>query len=190
MSPECAVIDLDQHEPAERSSITRGHLATRRKLILRLVAAFVAGVVFGGIGVGELRDLREERERTAAVALVAIPESAKSGGSSTQGSVELTGQLRLINAGHTPITIHTIQADRPGVLLRNVGQPRLLRPGGNVQILVELRFECSIAFQPEPVSIRFSVETDVKKIREVRYPIALVGSDWERDALPLCKLGG
>ena len=188
MSPEHEVIDLDKHDHERAvSSTTHGHVATRQKMILRLVAAFIAGVVLGGVGVGQLRDSREQRERAAVVALVALPESVNLGGSSIEGSVELNGQLLLINAGPAPITVHAVHAERPGVLIRNTGQPRLLRPGGTGQILVELQFECSIAFQPEPLSVRFSVETDNKQVSEVRYPVALVGSSWERDAMSMCE---
>ncbi|SCG59368.1 hypothetical protein [Micromonospora inositola] len=183
------MIDLDErnHQPAESGTITSDRLMARRKMTLRLVAAFVVGVVLGGFGVSELRDSRDQRERNALVALVALPQSADFGGSSAQGSVQLSGQLMLINAGPAPITVRRVQAERPDVVVRSTGQPRLLPPGGTGQLLVELRFECSIAFQPEPLSLRLSVETDDKQVREVTYPVALVGSDWERDAQSMCE---
>ncbi|WBB92257.1 hypothetical protein [Verrucosispora sp. WMMC514] len=181
------MIDLDEqnHRQAESGTISGRHIA-RRKMVLRLVAAFVVGVVLGGFGVSELRDSRDQRERSAAVALVALPRSADFGGSSAQGSIQLSGQLTLINAGPAPITVRGVQAERPGAAVRGTGQPRLLPPGGTGQLLVELRFECSIAFQPEPLSLRLSVETEDGQVREVTHPVALVGSDWERDAKSMC----
>ncbi|WP_406072072.1 hypothetical protein [Micromonospora sp. NBC_01638] len=189
MASEHAVIDLgdDEHKPVDRSGTTQGNVASRQKTTLRLVAVFVVGVVLGGLGVGELRDSREQRERSAVVTLVALPASVNSGGSYALGSVQLNGQLTLINAGPTPITIRAVRAEGPGVQVRDVGQPRLVRPGGTGQIIVDLQFECSIAFQPEPLSVRFSVETDDKQVREVRYPVALVGSAWQEIALPMCE---
>ncbi|GAA4573298.1 hypothetical protein GCM10023176_38010 [Micromonospora coerulea] len=183
------MIDLDEHnhQPAESATATPDRLKVRRKTTLRLVAAFVVGVVLGGFGASELRDSRDQRERNAVVALVALPQSAHFGGSSAPGSVQLSGQLMLINAGPAPITVRGGQAERPGVAVRSTGQPRLLPPGGTGQLLVALRFECSIAFQPEPLSLRLSVETDDKQVREVTYPVPLVGSDWERDAQSMCE---
>ncbi|WP_319463947.1 hypothetical protein [Micromonospora sp. RTP1Z1] len=185
------MIDLDEqnHQPAKSGTTTHDRLMARRKMTLRLVAAFVVGVVLGGFGVSQLRDSRDQRERNAVVALVALPQSANLGGSFSEGSVQLPGQLMLINAGPAPITVRAVQAERPGVVVRNTGQLRLLPPGGTGQVLVELRFECSIAFQPEPLSLRLSVETDDKRVREVTYPVALAGSDWERDALGMCPRG-
>ncbi|MFR9778678.1 hypothetical protein ACL02O_21855 [Micromonospora sp. MS34] len=183
------MIDLDEqnHQAAKSATTTADRLMARRKMALRLVAAFVVGVVLGGFGVSELRDSRDQRERNGAVALVALPRSADFGGSSAQGSVQLSGLLMLINAGPAPITVRRVQAERPGVDVRSTGQPRLLPPGGTGQVLVELRFECSIAFRPEPLSLRVSVETGDKRVSEVTYPVALVGSDWERDALSMCE---
>ncbi|AEB46871.1 hypothetical protein [Micromonospora maris] len=184
------MIDLDgqNHQPAETGTGTSDRPMARRKMTLRLVAALVVGVVLGGFGVSELRDSRDLRERNAVVALVALPQSANYGGSAAQGSVQLSGQLLLINAGPAPITVRGVQAEGPGVAVRSIGQPRLLPPGGTGQLLVELRFECAVAFQPEPLSLRFSVETDDRQVREVTHPVALVGSAWERDAQRMCEL--
>ncbi|MEU5671545.1 hypothetical protein ABZ749_14470 [Micromonospora sp. NPDC047753] len=189
MAVEQVVIDLDEHdhESAERSAITHRNVANRRKVLLQLVAAFVIGVVLGGIGVAELRDSRAQHDRSSVVALVALPESGYSGGSNSRGIVRLNGQLTLINTGPAPITIRAIQAERPGVQVRDMGQARLIRPGGTGQILVDLQLECSTAFQPEPLSVRFSVETEDKRLREARYPVALVGSAWQEDALRMCE---
>ncbi|MCG5436229.1 hypothetical protein [Micromonospora foliorum] len=189
MAAEHVVIDLDQHgdEPADRSGITQGNVANKRTVLLQLVAAFVIGVVLGGIGVGELRDSRAQRERSTMVALVALPESGYSGGSNSRGTVRLNGQLTLINAGPAPITIRAVQAEGPGVQVHGTGLARLVRPGGTGQILVDLQLECSTAFQPEPLSVRLSVETEDKRLREARYPVALVGSAWQEDALGMCE---
>jgi hypothetical protein len=72
---EHAVIDLDDEnrQPAGLGTATSERLMARRKMTLRLVAAFAVGVVLGGFGVSELRDSREQRERNAVVALVAVP---------------------------------------------------------------------------------------------------------------------
>ncbi|MER7589482.1 hypothetical protein ABTW72_18300 [Micromonospora sp. NPDC127501] len=189
MAAQHVVIDLDEHghEPAERSDITHGIVANRRNVLLPLVAAFVIGVVLGGIGVGELRDSRAQRERSAVVSLVALPESGYSGGSNSRGTVVLDGQLTLINTGPAPITIRAVQAERPGVQVRGRGQARHVRPGGIGQIRVDLQLECATAFDLEPLSVRFSVETEDKRLREVRYPVALVGSAWQENALHLCE---
>ncbi|WP_410815532.1 hypothetical protein [Micromonospora sp. 050-3] len=189
MAAEHVVIDLDEpaHEPDERGGTTQRNVANRRSVLLQLVVAFVIGVVLGGIGVGELRDSRAQRERSSVVALVALPESGYSGGSNSRGTVRLNGQLTLINTGPAPITIRAIQAEGPGAQVRGMGQARLIRPGGTGQILVDLTLECSTAFQPEPLSVRFSVETEDKRLREVRYPVALVGSAWQEDALGMCE---
>ncbi|MET7821612.1 hypothetical protein [Micromonospora zamorensis] len=189
MASEHVVIDLDErdHEQAERSRNVEGKVANRRELLRRFLAAFVCGVVLGGVGVSTLRDSRAQRERSAVVTLVALPGSGYSGGSNDRGSVRLNGQLTLINTGPAPITIRAVHAERPGVQVSGMGQARLIRPGGTGQILVDLQLDCSIAFQPEPLSVRFSVETDDKRVREVRHPVALVGSAWQQDALGMCE---
>ncbi|MFG2167905.1 hypothetical protein [Micromonospora chersina] len=183
------MIDLDEQsrQPAESGTATSDRLMARRTITLRLVAAFVVGVVLGGFGVSQLRDSRDQREQNAVVALVAVPQSADFGGSSySQGSVQLSGLLMVINAGPAPTTVRGVQAERPGVAMHSIGQARRLPPGGAGQLVIELRFECSVAFRPEPLPLRISVETEDKDVREVAYPVALVGSDWERDALDLC----
>ncbi|MGC4797031.1 hypothetical protein ACLQ3H_23355 [Micromonospora saelicesensis] len=189
MAAEHVVIDLDEHghEPAERSGITHGNVANRRNVLLALVAAFVIGVVLGGIGVGELRDSRAQRKRSTVVSLVALPESGYSGASNSRGTVVLDGQLTLINTGPAPITIRAVQAERPGVQVRDMGKARHVRPGGTGQIRVELQLECATAFDVEPLSVRFSVETEDKRLREVRYPVALIGSAWQENAMHLCE---
>ncbi|MCX5121079.1 hypothetical protein OG992_28270 [Micromonospora sp. NBC_00362] len=189
MAAEHVVIDLDEHgpEPAQRSGSIHGNIANKRKILLSLVAAFAIGVVLGGIGVGELRDSRAQREQSTVVSLVALPESGFSGGFNSRGTVLLNGQLTLINTGPAPITIRAAQAERPGVQVRSMGQARQVRPGGTGQIPVELQLECATAFELEPLSVRFSVETEDKRLREARYPVALVGSAWQEDAQRLCE---
>lgn len=181
------MIDLDDenHQPAESNTAASGRLTMRRKMALRLVAAFVVGVVLGGLGVSELRDSREQRERNSVVALVAVPQSA-SGGLFSQGWVQLNGQLMLINTGPAPITVRGVTAERRGVMIHSIEDSRLLRPGGTGQVMVELRLDCSRSFQPEPLSLRLSVQTGDEHVREVSYPVVLQGNDWQREALGEC----
>ncbi|MEV0427519.1 hypothetical protein [Micromonospora sp. NPDC050495] len=179
------MIDLDDQDqrPARPGAdpVTDG-----RKVALGLVAAFVAGVVLGGVGISQLRDSRAQRERNAVVALVAVPRSANLGGSSVQGSVQLSGLLMVVNTGPAPVTVRGVTAERPGVVLRSIEDSRLLPAGGTGQVVVELRFDCTTAFQSDPLSLRLSVETGDARTREVSYPVALFGSEWHRDAMTMC----
>ena len=179
------MIDLDDQDqrPARPgvAPVTAG-----RKIALGLVAAFVAGVALGGVGISKLRDSRAQRERNAVVALVAVPRSANLEGSSAQGYVQLSGLLMVVNAGPAPITVRGVTAERPGVVLRSIEDSRLLPAGGTGQVMVELRFDCAIAFQPDPLSLRLSVETGDARTRAVSYPVTLLGSDWHRDAVTVC----
>ncbi|MEV4658784.1 hypothetical protein [Micromonospora sp. NPDC049301] len=188
MSAEHNVIDLDEHDPqpALSDGTVSVRLVTKRKWNVRLVAAFVVGVVLGGIGVGELRDSREERERNASVSLVAFPASAAGGGSDAMGILWMDGQLAVINAGPAPITVSAASGQRPGVQVHDTGQSRLLRPGGTGWINVKLRIECALAFGSEPLSIRFSVETADRQVSEVSYPVAVAGSVWHYGAERPC----
>ncbi|MER7894276.1 hypothetical protein ABTX15_31160 [Micromonospora sp. NPDC094482] len=181
------MIDLDEHNHQPSGTTAHDRLVVRQKMTLWLVAAFVVGIVLGGFGVSQLLDSRDQRERNAMVALVAFPQSASLGSSASEGSVQLSGYLALANAGPAPITVRGVHAERPGVVIRTIGHPRLLPPGSTGQLAVELRFECSVArIQREPLPLGLSVETDDEQGREVSYPVALVGSDWERDALSSC----
>ncbi|MEW2593663.1 hypothetical protein [Micromonospora aurantiaca] len=192
MSAEHEVIDLDErdHRPADSDGAVPGRRVSGRTMNVRLVAAFVIGAVLGGVGVSELRVSRDERERNASVALVALPQDRVSGGSGTEalGVVQLNGQLAVINTGPAPITVGAAVGQRPGIQVRDTGQSRLLRPGGTGWIDVEVRVECasSTAFESEPLSIRFSVETADRQAREVSYPVAVKGSAWEREAEMPC----
>lgn len=189
MSAGREVIDLDEHyyEPVEAGGANPDRLMVRRKINVRLVAAFVVGVVLGGVGVSELRDSREDRERNAAVSLVAFPASTRSASSDVTGVGQMSSQLAVINAGPAPITVRAATGQRPGVRVHDTGKSRLLRPGGTGWIDVKLRIECSIAFGgSEPLSLRFSVETADQQIKETSYPVALVGSTWHQDAERLC----
>ncbi|MFU8854950.1 hypothetical protein ACNAW0_28870 [Micromonospora sp. SL1-18] len=191
MSAEHEVIDLDEHDhrPAESGGTTPDRLVIRRKMNVRLVAAFVVGAVLGGVGVSELRDSRDERERNASVSLVAFPAYSGSGGSGSDGPgvIQMDGQLAVINAGPAPITVGAAVGQRPGIQVRDTGQSRLLRPGGTGWIDVQLRIECSTAFESEPLSIRFSVETADRQVREVSYPVAVKGSAWHQGAEMPCS---
>ncbi|MCW3818610.1 hypothetical protein ONA91_29645 [Micromonospora sp. DR5-3] len=191
MPAEHEVIDLDEHDhrPAESGGITPDRLVARRKMNVRLVAAFVVGAVLGGVGVSELRDSRDERERNASVSLVAFPESSisrRTDITTIPAVVQMDGRLAVINAGPAPITVRAAAGQRPGIQVRDTGQSRLLRPGGTGWIDVQLRIECSTAFESEPLSIRFSVETADRQIREVSYPVAVEGSAWDRGAEQPC----
>lgn len=188
MSPE-HVIDLDErvHQSAASAGATPDRRMVRRKMNARLVAAFVIGIVLGGVGVSELRDSREERERNASVSVVAFPASVGGGGSDVKGVFQVDGQLAVVNAGPAPITVRAATGQGPGVLVRDAGRSRLLRPGGTGWIGVNVRLECSVAFGSEPLSMRFSVETADRQIREVSYPVAVVGSVWHRAAEKPCE---
>lgn len=179
------MIDLD--EPDQRPSEPAAPPGVAgRKLALVLVAAFVAGVALGGFGISQLRDSRAQRERNAAVALVAVPRPANLGGSSAQGRVQLTGLLMLINTGPAPVTVRGVTATGPGAELHSIEDSRLLPAGGTGEVVVELRLECTTAFQPGPLPLRLSVATGDGRTREFTYPLVLFGSEWHRDAMGMC----
>ncbi|MEU8262363.1 hypothetical protein AB0C02_17245 [Micromonospora sp. NPDC048999] len=188
MSAEREVIDLDEYDrrPAEPGRATPGRLMARRKMAVRVVTGFVVGVVLGGVGVNELRDSRAERERNASVSLVAFPASVSSGATDDTGILQLDAQLAVISAGPAPITIQAVTGQRSGIQVRDTGQSQLLRPGGTGWINVKLSIECSTAFESEPLSIRFSVETADRQVREARSPVAVVGSLWHQAAEQPC----
>ncbi|WP_328652601.1 hypothetical protein OG598_00790 [Micromonospora sp. NBC_00330] len=184
------MIDLDERNNQSAKSGTPAHdrSVLRQKVPLRLLAAFAVGVVLGGFGFSQLRDSRDQRDRNAVVALVAFPQSADSGSAASEGSVRLSGYLALANGGPGPSTVRGVHAERPGVVIHSIGAPRLLPPGSTGQLAVELWFECSVArLQREPLPLGLSVETDDEQGRKVSYPVALVGDDWERDALSKCS---
>ncbi|PZG12578.1 hypothetical protein C1I95_25455 [Micromonospora craterilacus] len=185
MSAEPEVIDLDGRPPAE-SAGAAARSAIRRKTVLRLVAAFVAGVVLGGVGVSQLRDSREQRERLAAVSLVAFPDSVRDGTANGNGVLKLNGQLTVINAGPVPVTIRAASGHGTGVQVRDTGRSPVLRPGGTGSIDIEVHLDCATAFGDEPLSMRFSVETDDEMITEVSYPIATRGSIWHSHSRLWC----
>ncbi|MFB9853056.1 hypothetical protein ACFFMR_22005 [Micromonospora andamanensis] len=178
MSAGREVIDLDEHnrQLTAAGSGAPDRLLARRKMAVRLVAAFVAGGLLGGFGVNELRDSREERERHASVALVAVLVSIAGGGSDVPGVLQLDGQLAVTNPGQAPMTVRSATGQGPGVLVRDTGSSRLLRPGDTGLIDVKLRLECATAFESDLLSMRFSVETGDHQVREIDYPVALVGS--------------
>ncbi|MEU4677048.1 hypothetical protein [Micromonospora sp. NPDC023737] len=192
------MIDLDErnHQPAESGTTARDRLMVRRKMALGFLSVFLVGVVLGGFAV-QRRDSRERRERDAAVALVAVAQSASLGSPSFQtatvgggsgvSQVRLTGHLLLINAGPAPIAVRGVAVEAPGMASTSSGRPRLLPLGGTGQLVVELLSECSVALFQEPLQLRFEVETEDKQVREVGYPVALAGSDWQRVALSNCE---
>ncbi|RZU76060.1 hypothetical protein EV384_4660 [Micromonospora kangleipakensis] len=190
MSAERDVIDLDEYndQPAEAGGASPDRLMARQKMVLRLVAAFVVGVVLGGVVVSELRDSRQQRERRSSISLVAFPASVGSGGSDGKGVLQVNGQLVVINAGPAPITVRAATAQRHGVLIRDTGQSAPIRPGGTAWIDVKARIECSVEIGDEPLSMQFSVETEGKQvIREVTYPVAIVGTVWDGAPDHLCE---
>ncbi|MEU8263314.1 hypothetical protein AB0C02_22130 [Micromonospora sp. NPDC048999] len=207
MPAEREAIELDEydHQPAESGGATPDRLMARRKMNVRLVAAFVVGVVLGGVGISELRDARDERKRNASVLLVVFAASGDGGsdvhrpapGEPVTGVVQMNGQLRVLNAGPAPITVRAAVGERPGIQVRDTGQSRLLSPSGTGRIDVTLRIECSNAFgsEPlpirafgsEPLSIRFSVETADRQVREVSYPVDVMGSAWHQGAELPCR---
>ncbi|MFG1834525.1 hypothetical protein [Micromonospora chersina] len=190
MSAERDVIDLDDHnhQTVEPASAFSDRLMARRKWTLRLVAAFVLGGVLGGIGVSGLHSSREQREQSSSVSLVALPASAGSGGSDGKGAVRLDGQLAVINTGPAPITVRSVAAERRGVLIRDSGgDAELIRAGGTAWVDVTARIECSVEIGSEPLSMRFTVETRDKQVREFTYPVAVVGSVWHRVAEQPCE---
>lgn len=69
----------------------------------------------------------------------------------------------------------------------STGAPRLSPLGGTGELVVELLFECSVAFFQEPLPLGFEVETEDKHVREISYPVTLAGSDWQRIAPTNCK---
>ena len=185
MPAEPSFIDLDER-PAAGSAGAAARPVTRQKTFLRLVAAFVAGAVLGGVGVGELRDSREQRERLAAVSLVAFIGSVHDGTSDGNGTLKLHGQLTVINAGPAPVTILAATGQGTGVQVRDTGRFPLLRPGGTGLVEVEAELDCATAFGIEPFLMRFSVETDDKKVTEASYPIAVQGSPWHNHSFYWC----
>ncbi|MER7443393.1 hypothetical protein [Micromonospora avicenniae] len=186
MPAEREVIDLDERDQRATAGVTDDHLLAGRRTAVQLVAAFVVGVLLGGFAVSELWGSQEERARNSSVALVAFPASIGGGGTDALGVLQLDGQLAVINAGPAPITVRAATGQGQGVLVRDTGTSRSLRPGGTTWIDVELCLDCVTAFGSEPLSMRFSVETGDGRISEFSYPIALVGSMWQVGTEQLC----
>ncbi|WP_141722231.1 hypothetical protein [Micromonospora haikouensis] len=110
------MIDLDEggREPAEVGGIAADRHPSGLRRNVRLVAALLAGVVLGGVGIDELRDAREERQRTASVSLVAFPASGGGGSSDGAGVLQMGGLLAVVNAGPAPITLRAVTGRGPG----------------------------------------------------------------------------
>ncbi|MBG6068359.1 hypothetical protein [Micromonospora ureilytica] len=188
--PEHDVIDLDEHKHVPAES---GATSTRRavkKAQLRLIAAFLVGLLLGGVSVNELRDRREQRERAASVALVVIPGAARTDGVVTEGVAELDGSVEVSNFGPLPVTIRAVQAQTSGVLIQDTGQSQSLRPGSTRWLDVKLRLQCPSEVRDEPLSMRISVETADRKVREFGYPVDLYRSGWHTQAGILCLEAG
>ena len=182
------MIDLDERslEPADLSGAAVGRLKAKRKMMLRLVAAFVAGGVLGGVGVSGLQDSRQTRE-AASVLLVTLPSSADGGASDVKGVYQMDGHLAVINVGPASISVRSVTGEGPGVMVRYGGQSRSLHPRETGWLDVKMRIECSIALQGGPVSMRFSVDTADRQVTEVSYPVDFAGSAWGRAAQQLCE---
>ncbi|MFE9184111.1 hypothetical protein ACFYMB_12390 [Micromonospora haikouensis] len=194
MSGRRDVIDLDEsdldeggREPTAAAGVAADRDPSGQRRNVRLVAALLAGVVLGGVGVNELRDSREQRQRNASVSLVAFPASGSGGGSDVAGVLQMDARLAVVNAGPAPITLRAVTGRGPGVVLRDTGQSRLVRPGGVEWIGVKLRLECATAFGSEPLVVRFSVETADRRTREATYPVAMRDSVWHRGAEVPCE---
>ncbi|MGW1058761.1 hypothetical protein [Micromonospora rubida] len=183
MTASHGFIDLDV--PGDEPGISDGGSPAGprvgRKAASYLIAVFVLGVVIGGAAGAELWASRDERARAGTVALVAMPGSFGSASGSEGGRTVLpNAQLVLVNAGPAPITVRVEGAQRPGALVRDTGQSRLMRPGGTAWIDVQVTFDCATAFAPEPLPVSFSVETADHRVRRTSYPIALRGSPWQQ----------
>ncbi|MEU7656564.1 hypothetical protein AB0C42_06845 [Micromonospora taraxaci] len=192
------MIDLDKrdHQPTESNTTAHDDPVPKQKMVLGLVAVFVVGVLLGGFAV-QRRASHEERERNSMVALVAFPQSASLGSSNLQtvtldggsgaAQIKMTGHLMVINAGPAPIIVRRVAVERSGMVSASTGAPRLSPLGGTGELVVELLFECSVAFFQEPLPLGFEVETEDKHVREISYPVTLAGSDWQRIAPTNCK---
>ncbi|SBT54938.1 hypothetical protein GA0070621_5802 [Micromonospora narathiwatensis] len=121
---------------------------------------------------------------------MAMPATTSGMGTNSSGRVRLDGQLALINAGPAPITVLTATGQRPDARIRYTGQPRPIPPGSTALVDVEVRFECSIPIEQEPLPVRFSIKTGDNRNREVNAPVGLLFSVWYRDLLQACgRLG-
>ncbi|WP_328416819.1 hypothetical protein OG470_27520 [Micromonospora sp. NBC_00389] len=156
-------------------------------MAVHLVAAFALGVAIGGVGVAKLQDRRDERAQSATVALVAMA-GGSNGGDRGNGTADLDAQLIVINAGHAPITARVVGAQESGVLVRDAGQPQLLDPGGTGVIDLRVTVECEIA-EPDPLPMRFSVQTADQRTHEISYTVAVEGSAWHQRVDALCDPG-
>ncbi|MBM7085507.1 hypothetical protein [Micromonospora humidisoli] len=188
MSADDAVIDLDahRHESAGPTTGPARH-TVRPRIILGLVAAFAAGAVLGGWGVDRAQEARARQERDAAVALVAIPAGTEGGGTNSDGRARIEGSLAVVNAGPALVTVRSVRAESPTVLVRDLGRTWLIRPGGTGWIGVVVLFQCGEAPAAEPLPVRFSVQTADGQVREARYPVAIVGSTWLDVLSTMCE---
>ncbi|MFI7604488.1 hypothetical protein ACIBTV_05125 [Micromonospora sp. NPDC049366] len=186
------MIDLGDpdRQPAQSHATSPGRHLARRAMTPWIVVAFVTGVAIGGVGVDQLGDSRDEREQNAVVALAAFPESAETGGVLAQGWARLVTQMRLVNGGPAPITVRAVRMESPSVTIRGIGPPPVVPARGVGLLVVELGVECATPIQPEPLSMRFTVETTDRHVSEVDQPIVLVRSEWERDARAVCESPG
>ncbi|MBQ0897936.1 hypothetical protein KBX37_33670 [Micromonospora sp. U56] len=182
------MIDLDEYnnQPAE-AGVSPDHRMGSRKMVLRLVASFVVGVVLGGVVVSEWRDARQQREQMSSISLVAFPASVGGGGSAGEGVLQLDAQLVVINAGSAPITVRAVTAQTRGLLIRGTGQSVPIRVGGTAWIDVKARIECSVEIEAEPLPMQFSVETGDKQTKEVTSPVPIVGTVWYGAPDQRCK---
>ncbi|WP_194823285.1 hypothetical protein [Micromonospora sp. S-DT3-3-22] len=186
MPAEDAVIDLDTpgHGPVA-APISR-HMPRPR---VALGLAFAAGLGLGGWGVHRSEQARADRQRDATVVLVALPAGVGGGGVNSGGRARIEGSLAVVNAGPSPVTVRSVRADSPTVLVRDLGQTRLIRPGGTGWIGVVVLFPCGGTLGTEPLTVRFSVQTADGQVREAAYPVAVVGSVWADTLSRMCGPG-
>ncbi|MBY8874254.1 hypothetical protein K7640_20705 [Micromonospora sp. PLK6-60] len=185
MPVEPPVIDLDTQEPARPDSRRAGGAGGT----VRVLAALVVGLLVGGVGVSVLRDHRDQRARDSVVALVATPTGATETGGSAGGNAWVAGHLMVVNAGPEPVTVRSVRAQRDGLLLADDKHSVTIRSAGTGWIRVRMEFDCATQFEPTPLTLRFSVQTADRRVREVGHPVALIGSSWLETGIQICPRG-
>jgi hypothetical protein len=187
MAAEHGCIDLDQRDggPAGSDECPRERVPSRQRVALYLVGTFALGMALGGVGVAKFQDRREQRAKSATVAVVAMAGPTSGGGERNGDAAQLDAQLTVVNAGPAPVTVRFVGAQETGVLVRGTGQSLLLDPGGTGEIGVRLMVDCRMA-GPNPLPMRFSVQTPDQRTHEISYTVAVEGSAWHDRLDALC----